>query len=108
MTVVFDNGNVEFIESLQDFSPHIREYLGLSAQRVFDTKLASELDIIQKALDTDLAAYEMSLDEYRYALIDTISGLGDIENILRDGKRLNRKELLELIKEIKNGIHKVL
>lgn len=90
-------GKNELVFNARDFEMLIDKYMGFEAVKIFQEFIAEKEEDIP---NTDLTAYELDLENNRYAFEDIHAEAKALLNTLQ-GKRLNRKKITQIVLRIK-------
>lgn len=113
-SLYFNDGSVEYLFNKHDtpefydrFQQIIYEKLGRDAELIIE-ELREAADYTTQKVMTDLNSYEASLESQRNCFQDILENLEQMKDLLQNGKRINKSELVKLvtnaIKEINNEI----
>lgn len=109
-SIYMNDGSVEYIfneegtiEYYNDFQKIIYEKLGRDAEQVI-IQLRNDADYTEWKVNTDIVAYESQLESNASCFLTILELLQEIDTILSK-HRLNKKELLDIITEIRKNIN---
>ncbi len=101
------DGSVETLFEPKDFQYLVEKYMGYEAETYFEnliSKLQEEVDDALNKEQSDLGAYEASLESNTRCFIDIQEVIEEMELIL-EAPRVDKKKLFKLIEQIQSKIN---
>lgn len=101
------DGSVETLLQPRDFQYLVEKYMGYDAETYFENLISKLQEEVEDALDkeqSDLGAYEASLESNTRCFIDIQEAVEEMESILK-APRVDKKKLFKLIEQVQRQIN---
>lgn len=105
--MVLKDGKVETVLQTNDFEYLVDKYMGYDARKYFEDliqELQEEADYNQAKIDTDLGAYEASLESNTTCFQDILDEMEEMKTII-SAPRVNKQKMLNLIEQVQEQIN---
>lgn len=105
--IVLKDGKVETVLESKDFQYLVDKYMGYDAEQYFENlikELQEEADYNQSKVETDLGAYEASLESNTRCFQDILEEMEEMKTIIK-APRVNKQKLLNLIEQVQGQIN---
>ena len=107
-TITLPNGEIELVTENKHLVDIVERYIGFEfakkIEEISETANA-ESQYAEKKFNSDMKAYEISLDAYNTTIHDMSDVLEKVEDYLLNSKRISREKLLEYMKFFRNEIN---
>jgi len=101
-TLYLPDGSMEVLFSRDDFQRLVYEKLGYDAEQKL-IEIINEADYTKAKVDTDLEAYEASLDSNTACFNDLLDNIEELKKLLQQ-KRLDRTKMFKLLDQMETQI----
>jgi hypothetical protein len=100
--ITLKDGSMEVLFSRDDFQRLVYEKLGYDAEQKL-IEIINEADYTKAKVDTDLEAYEASLDSNTACFNDLLNNIEELKKLLQQ-KRLDRTKMFKLLDQMETQI----
>jgi len=101
-TLYLPDGSMEVLFSRDDFQRLVYEKLGYEAEHKL-IEIINEADYTKAKVDTDLEAYEASLDSNTACFNDLLNNIEELKKLLQQ-KRFDRTKMFKLLDQMETQI----
>ena len=101
-TLYLPDGSMEVLFSRDDFQRLVYEKLGYDAEQKL-IEIINAADYTKAKVDTDLEAYESSLDSNTACFNDLLDNIEELKKLLQQ-KRLDRTKMFKLLDQMETQI----
>lgn len=104
--IVLSDQKVEMIFQPRDFGYLIERYMGYDAETYFREtveKLQKDADYTTAKVETDLGAYEASLESNTACFQEILELVDQMKSIL-EAPRINKNQMFKLVEQVQNEI----